>query len=230
MKAERALRYASIWLLNPMVANISTRGSSEGLLGLLVAGLVWAVRSRRVKFAGFLLGVATHLKIYPFIYGLTTVIWLDRAMPVLLETPEHMVKTLFTRARCMFALTAFATFFFINVAMGILYGLPYLMNSFVHHLTRIDHRHNFSPYASLLYLSSADASNPAAAAGRVHFESLAFLPQLVLSVFVIPIVLARKNLAGTMMVQTFTFVTFNKVCTSQVCILRVYCLVLYLLV
>ena len=211
METPRALRYTSIWLLNPLVVNISTRGSAEGLLGLLAVLLIWSVRNRRVKLAGFLLGLATHFKIYPFIYGVTVVIWLDRAMPVLLETPEHMVKTMFTRARCMFGLIAFSTFFFLNVGMTVLYRVPFLMNTFVHHLIRIDHRHNFSPYSTLLYLSAADH----AAASRIRFESLAFLPQLILSVVIVPLYLARRNLAGTMMVQTFVFVTFNKVCTSQ---------------
>lgn len=228
METSRALRYASIWLLNPIVANISTRGSSEGLLGLLVAALIYAVRNRRVVLAGFLLGVAVHFKIYPFIYGLTIFMWLDRGMPVLTETPEHMIKSVLTPARSRFAFTALGTFIALNVVMGVLYGAPYFLNTFVYHLTRIDHRHNFSPYSCLLYLSAADSGNAAAllaglegnaaiAAERIPFESLAFLPQLVLSVFIIPLVLARKNLAGTMMAQTFAFVTFNKVCTSQVC-------------
>ncbi|TQS32096.1 hypothetical protein Golomagni_07599 [Golovinomyces magnicellulatus] len=46
-------------------------------------------------------------------------------------------------------------------------------------------------------------------------ESLAFLPQLLLSCVLIPFAIAKKDLATSMMAQTFAFVTFNKVCTSQ---------------
>src|SRR6266498_2011631 len=48
---SRAGKFASIWLLNPMVATISTRGSSEGLLGVMVMGLLWAVLKRRIALA-----------------------------------------------------------------------------------------------------------------------------------------------------------------------------------
>jgi hypothetical protein len=47
------------------------------------------------------------------------------------------------------------------------------------------------------------------------FESVAFIPQLLLSVLFIPIALAKKDLPATMLAQTLAFVTFNKVCTSQ---------------
>jgi hypothetical protein len=73
----RALKFASLWLLNPMVAAISTRGSSEGLLGAVVAALLWAVLRGRVALAGALLGFAVHFKIYPFIYGVSILCWLD---------------------------------------------------------------------------------------------------------------------------------------------------------
>lgn len=66
MAADRALKFASIWLLNPMVATISTRGSSEGLLCVIVVALLWAVMHRHIKLAGVLLGLAVHFKIYPF--------------------------------------------------------------------------------------------------------------------------------------------------------------------
>lgn len=92
------------------------------------------------------------------------------------------------------------------------YGVPFLKHTYLYHLTRIDHRHNFSVYNTVLHLNSA---YPSEAAG-MQIESLAFIPQLFLSVLAIPFLLAKKDLASTMLAQTFAFVTFNKVCTSQV--------------
>lgn len=79
MSGERALKYASIWLLNPMVANISTRGSSEGLLAALIVALLWATMRGYVRFAGLLLGLGVHFKIYPFVYAVSIFLWLDRS-------------------------------------------------------------------------------------------------------------------------------------------------------
>lgn len=91
------------------------------------------------------------------------------------------------------------------------YGSSFFEHSFTYHLTRIDHRHNFSVYNTLLHFNSAYGSG-----SGFRIESLAFIPQLFLSVIAIPYCLARKDLASTMLAQTFAFVTFNKVCTSQV--------------
>jgi GPI mannosyltransferase 1 subunit M len=92
------------------------------------------------------------------------------------------------------------------------YGSPFLEHTYLYHVSRIDHRHNFSPYNMLLYLRSADET------GVVGFrpESLAFVLQLSISCLLIPFVVAKKDLATSMMAQTYAFVTFNKVCTSQV--------------
>lgn len=79
MSTERALTFASLWLLNPMVASISTRGSSEGLLLVMVMALLWAVLRRRLRLAGCLLGLVVHFKIYPFIYAVSILWWLDSA-------------------------------------------------------------------------------------------------------------------------------------------------------
>lgn len=74
MSVDRTMKYASIWLLNPMVANISTRGSSEGLVVVIVVALLWAVLDRRYTLAGVLLGLGVHVKIYPFIYA-ASIFW-----------------------------------------------------------------------------------------------------------------------------------------------------------
>lgn len=89
--------------------------------------------------------------------------------------------------------------------------MPFIEHSYKYHFTRIDHRHNFSVYNTVLHLNSAHAGSTA-----FKIESLAFLPQMLLSVGVIPYVLAKRDLLSTMLAQTFAFVTFNKVCTSQV--------------
>lgn len=89
--------------------------------------------------------------------------------------------------------------------------MDFVRHSYAYHLTRIDHRHNFSVYNTLLHLKSA-----AGPSSGFAVESLAFIPQLLLSVLVIPLALAKKDVASTMLAQTFAFVTFNKVCTSQV--------------
>jgi phosphatidylinositol glycan class M len=91
------------------------------------------------------------------------------------------------------------------------YGSPFLLHTYFHHITRIDHRHNFSPYNVQLYLASA---TPAFTGLRI--ESVAFLPQLLLCCVLIPLTMAKASLPACMLAQTFAFVTFNKVCTSQV--------------
>ncbi|TKA23431.1 GPI mannosyltransferase 1, partial [Salinomyces thailandicus] len=76
---ERAMKFASIWLLNPMVANISTRGSSEGLLAVMVVYTLREALRGRMWSCGFMLGLAVHFKIYPFVYAASIFWWLGAA-------------------------------------------------------------------------------------------------------------------------------------------------------
>ena len=202
LETRQALRFASIWLLNPMVATISTRGSSEGLLGVIVAALVWAITRGRVRLAGVLLGFGVHFKIYPFIYAPSLFLYL--------ESPGRSLSSILNASRISLTLTSFLTFTALNLSMYALYGPPFLQHTYLHHVSRIDHRHNFSPYNTLLYASSASAST-----GLLKLESLAFVPQLSLSAVLLPF-LAKRHLPGAMLAQTWAFVALNKVCTSQV--------------
>lgn len=217
MSEKSRLKYASIWLLNPMVATISTRGSSEGLLGVMVIALLWAVLNRHTVFASLLLGLGVHFKIYPFIYA-PSIIWF-LSPPTRTDTSSgngliNRIQSFITFERIKVSIIALLTFMGLNFWMYSLYGQPFIQHTYLHHLTRIDHRHNFSPYNTLLYLSAA--SEDVQSEG-IKFESIAFFPQLFLSAFAIPLALAKRSLPGAMLAQTFAFVTFNKVCTSQVC-------------
>ncbi|KAI0998286.1 GPI mannosyltransferase 1 [Podosphaera aphanis] len=217
MSHARALWFASIWLWNPMVATISTRGSCEGLLGALVVALLWAVLQRRIVMAGALLGLAVHFKIYPVIYATSIVWWLDdenvqRANPARSESSGWISRawSFGNPARVTFVSVSVLVSLMINILMYLLYGRPFLEHTYLYHLTRLDHRHNFSPYNTLLYLSSASKTT-----SHISAKSMAFIPQIFLSLFALPLVLAKKDLPSTMLAQTFAFVTFNKVCTSQ---------------
>ncbi|KAJ3575555.1 hypothetical protein NPX13_g3993 [Xylaria arbuscula] len=238
-----------------MVATISTRGSSEGLLGVLVTALLWAVLERRVLLSGVLLGLGVHFKIYPFIYAPAVVWWMDgehmatrttstgkskgnitdKSKPTQDHTftPFQKIVAFITPERIQLIITSLVTFAGLNIVMYAIYGMPFVTHTYLHHVTRIDHRHNFSPYNVLLYLTSSASSSsshiPIDAASlmadhqitspwAIKIESVAFAPQLLLSTVLIPLVGAKKDLATTMMAQTFAFVTFNKVCTSQVCL------------
>ncbi|KUJ18757.1 uncharacterized protein LY89DRAFT_613847 [Mollisia scopiformis] len=220
MSMERALKFASIWLLNPMVATISTRGSSEGLLGVIVVALLWAITQKKIVLAGFLLGFGVHFKIYPFIYAPSIIWWLDdeqlgRSKPAKEGEGSDLVslvKNFINGPRITLTISSLLTFLSLNTLMYIIYDYPFLQHTYLHHVTRIDHRHNFSPYNTLLYLSS---SIPDPSPTAIKLESLAFIPQLFLSAVALPILLAKKDLASTMLAQTFAFVAFNKVCTSQ---------------
>jgi GPI mannosyltransferase 1 subunit M len=216
MSEKRALKYACTWLLNPMVAGISTRGSSEGLLCVMVMALLWAVEMRHIGLAGVLLGLSVHFKIYPFIYGVSILWALEPTTPRPKNTTfTQYLSSFVTRTRISFLLTSLTTFSALNMLMYAMYGHPFIQHTFLHHVTRLDHRHNFSPYNTLLYLSSAGSTKPSGTAPSFDFSRLAFVPQLLLSTLFLPLALAKHDLPATMLAQTFAFVTFNKVCTSQ---------------
>lgn len=234
MGGPTARKFAAIWLLNPMVATISTRGSSEGLLGVLVTALLWAVMTRRVSLAAVLLGFGVHFKIYPFIYGPAIVWWMDWETMREPQQPKQSVSStdgtllgrlaaFITPARLKLVALSLATFLGLSAWMFKVYGTPFMVHTYLHHVSRIDHRHNFSPYNTQLYLTSAFPGLSA-----LRMESIAFLPQLLLSCVMIPFILAKKDLPTAMLAQTFAFVTFNKVCTSQYFLWYMVLLPLYL--
>jgi phosphatidylinositol glycan class M len=68
-KERLAVVYAAVHLFNPLVFAISTRGSSESVVGSLVLMTLYYALNARWDAAAVFLGISTHWKIYPLIYG-----------------------------------------------------------------------------------------------------------------------------------------------------------------
>lgn len=116
--------FSALWLWNPMVATISTRGSSEGLLGVLTMGLLWAVERRKLSLAAIILGLSVHFKIYPFIYAPAIVWWMDDARlgketkaATHASSYKEAVSNFFTPDRLKFGLLSLITFMILNLIM-----------------------------------------------------------------------------------------------------------------
>jgi phosphatidylinositol glycan class M len=71
-REKLAVVYAAFYLLNPLVFSISTRGSSESILSLFILLTSYAALNSRWDMAAIMLGISTHWKIYPIIYGIGT--------------------------------------------------------------------------------------------------------------------------------------------------------------
>lgn len=94
------------------------------------------------------------------------------------------------------------------------WGWPFIEHTYLYHLRRLDHRHNFSPYFYSMYLGSS----PGALAPVSHWlrsPLASFVPQAAV-VGAAGLKYGADNLSYACFVATVAFVTLNKVCTSQV--------------
>ncbi|KAI8644408.1 PIG-M-domain-containing protein [Parasitella parasitica] len=237
MRSTTALKFDVLWLLNPMVANISTRGNAESLLGAMVLGTFYLILTRRCFFSACLVfGLSVHFKIYPVIYAIPLLTLLGDQYGNPFQQSTFLVKvqnirfrlihkldqkaaqensvaaTIANRvvvflspARIIFGFISAFVFFALSGLMYQQYGDEFMEHTYLYHVTREDHRHNFSIWFYQMYLGIENTS--------AWMGLIAFIPQLAL-VVVIGIAFGKDIFFATF-VQTFVFVTFNKVITSQ---------------
>jgi phosphatidylinositol glycan class M len=105
--AKASLYVGAAWLLNPMVANISTRGSSEALLGVMVMSTLALAEWGHWDACALVFGLAVHFKIYPVIY----------ATSLLANLHVDGSKWFLNRAQVRLACVSFAAFMLLNVVM-----------------------------------------------------------------------------------------------------------------
>ncbi|CDI74184.1 GPI mannosyltransferase 1, putative [Eimeria praecox] len=172
------------WLFHPVVATVSARGNADSIPCLLVLLTLAAVRAEKLILSAVLYGVAVHFKLYPVIYGVPILLYMQQGtLPDHLTTlpprPKGLCQQLlwgFVIAPLAALLLPFRVCYFLLRRMGrrqwafgllsvatccalgclfyYMYGFPFVFESYLYHATRSDHRHNMSPYFYLLYLDS----------------------------------------------------------------------------
>ncbi|KAI0699690.1 glycosyltransferase family 50 protein [Cytidiella melzeri] len=216
----RATLLVASHLLNPLVFTISTRGSSESILSVFVLATLYFAYGGQWDVTAILLGLSTHWKIYPFVHGVAClgVIASDGVTPA---RGGSWTRTVTWRG-IRFAFISAGTFGLLGAAMYAIWGYPFLYESYLYHIHRLDHRHNFSPYFYLIYLTypGQDFVEPLANLSLwrriIRSPLTSFVPQMVLTLGAGVLFGRRKaDLVFAWFVQTCVFVLFNKVCTSQ---------------
>lgn len=216
LTSRKVLIFSSLWLLNPMVITISTRGSSESVLTVLIMTSIYLLLIKESLLgSAVFMGLAIHFKIYPIIYLPAIMLYLT-AHPRS-STAESLISTRIPVIcwidwkNITYLVVTLITVTGLNAMMYFIYGFEFLEHSYLYHLTRVDHRHNFSIYNIAMYFQSANTVG----IDSFSLEKLAFVPQFAISAVIIPLLFARENLVSCLFFQTFAFVIFNKVMTSQ---------------
>ncbi|KAJ2082368.1 GPI mannosyltransferase 1 [Coemansia sp. RSA 988] len=205
---RKAAAYATLWLLNPQVASISTRGSAESVVCAAVMATFYAFQRKYVVRGSAMFGLAVHLKIYPIIYALPLLSLLgNEAFTGFKQPPSWArVRGLFNSSRIKFFAISASVFLALNAAMFGIYGQEFIEETYLYHITRKDHRHNYSMWFLPIYLRFYSSAS-------VAMGLLSFIPQ---AAAVAALGLSfGSDLYFAAFAQTFAFVAYNKVCTAQ---------------
>lgn len=198
-----SLKCSFLWLYNPLVIGVSTRGSAESIMAVLVLLTVYMMKMRLHILAGIFLGASVHFKLYSVIYCLPLYLSLSSVNQQVIGWKQFLPNYSKMRLVCG-TVVAFVGL----TGMGfILYGEQYIEEAFLYHFSRIDTRHNFSVYFYLLYIG-ADFHIPGLSVAT-------FGPQLILVLALGYKFRNRFDVPFALFTQTVVFVTFNKVVTSQ---------------
>lgn len=191
---NRSSTYASLWLFSPLTVNISTRGSSDSLIILLILLVFHEIKYDRLNWAAVWFGLSVHLRIFPIFFVIPIIMYLR-------DFKKVFVFGLISGSVCC-------------GLIGLFYlkdGYRFIYEAYLYHFVRKDHRHNFSLFYYAIYLASSETGS-SLLSKLLTFAG--FLPQLGSLVFV-GVRFGRENFMFAVFLQTIIFVAFNKVITAQ---------------
>lgn len=195
-----AQRCSWLWLFNPLVMAVSARGNAESIVVVLVLATLLLYTERIFFLTGICLGLAIHFKIYPIIFSLPMFLALSNRPGIwgFLQINAERFRLVTGTVTTLVFLTALGYF---------MYGMDFVNEAYLHHITRRDTRHNFSVYFYMLYLTVEDDD--------IGLNLIAFMPQLILLLGLSKKFCNFSDIPFCILCQTFVFVVYNKVCTSQ---------------
>jgi len=205
----------SIWLFSPFTATISTRGNGEAVVVCMLMGLLYMLETDQIFWAAILYGIAVHWRIYPIIFAPSILIYLASKKSGTSGTKIKFHERFFSWKGIFFGFVSGSVFLTLGGIMHALYGMEFLEETYLYHSSRVDPRHNFSPYFYPAYLRAGkigteDVSWSQLGDAGFIFGILGMAMQIVIAYHT-----AAKDLATTFMVQSMAFVAFNKVSTAQ---------------
>lgn len=148
-------------------------------MAMLVLGTLRALQMQRIVMAGTWFALAVHFKMYPVIYALPILLYLgsdNGKVPISPIHPRQFIRVVAHTNVLKFVAAAAVVFVVVSCWCYTLYGWAYLWNTHLYHVVRRDHRHNFSPYFYLLYLTYG--TDVVGTIGGLVLGLACFLPQV----------------------------------------------------
>lgn len=215
-----------IWAVNPIAANICTRGSSDSISNVAMLCFITTILHKKIFTSAFILGFLIYWRVYPIIYLPAALAFIlsghQRSDPADATVINYKIIYSNMSAALKFVLVSLLTLCGLVGISYYFYGQPYLDESILYHLTRVDHRHNFSPYFYVYYFEKSmeainGPSNPDATTIFTLLDKLSpSIPQILLNLVVSWHTLRGSlTLSASFLLITIIFVTYNKVITAQ---------------
>jgi len=206
-RKESTYLYVAFWTFNPLTVNLSTRGSNDNIISLLVFISIYYLLKRQYVLSGIFYGLSVHFKIYPIIYAAALYLFIDADFKLIRAGRkwDAFKASLFSRNKLVFTVVSAGTFLGLTYYFYTVYGYEFLYETYLYHFERKDHRHNFSIYFYMIYQVFDDPSSTTLAIAS-------FLPQW--GIVIIASLFLYYDLFLCLFVQTTAFVMFNKVITA----------------
>lgn len=147
--------YVAFWIYNPVTVGMSTRGSNDNIIALLVFASLYFLLKKSYVTAGLVYGLSVHFKIYPIIYCIPFYFFIDCDRKAIIEGKKSICSLifskLFTKNRVVFTLVSASTFISLTGFFYYVYDYEFIYEAYLYHFIRKDNRHNYSVYFYMIY-------------------------------------------------------------------------------